>query len=452
MHSLTARLLLAASAVLIAFLGLTGLALDQAFRDSALNAVRDRLQAQVYMLLGAAEVDDEQNLTLPRALPEVRLLIPDSGLFALVQDNRGRTVWRSESMLGVRLQTLPDAPRPGDNVFEQHATQDQRGLLLFGFSISWELDPDNYRGYTFWVAESERYLADQVASFRRSLWFWLLGAALLLLAVQVLVLRWTLHPLRKVAHEVREIEAGHREMLSGDYPSELQALTASLNSLVREGRNRLERSRHALADLAHSLKTPLAVLNSASREPLPDGELRETVHQQLERMNQTVDYQLHRAAASGRIALTATVDVGDSLRKVRESLLKVYADKRLRFEVAVDPDARFQGDRGDLLEILGNLADNACKWASQQVGVAVRTAGARLIIEITDDGPGIPEDQRERILDRGQRADPDTPGHGIGLAVVRDLVEDVYQGRLWIAASDAGGARVTVELPGRNSV
>lgn len=452
MHSLTARLLLAASAVLIAFLGLTGLALDQAFRDSALNAVRDRLQAQVYMLLGAAEVDDEQNLTLPRALPEVRLLIPDSGLFALVRDNRGGTVWRSESMLGVRLQDLPQAPRPGDSLFEQHATQDERGLLLFGFSISWELDPDNYRGYTFWVAENERYLADQVASFRRSLWFWLLGAALLLLAVQVLVLRWTLRPLRKVAHEVHEIETGRRECLSGDYPSELQALTASLNSLVREGRNRLERSRHALADLAHSLKTPLAVLNSASREPQPEIELRRTVRQQLERMNQTVDYQLHRAAASGRIALTATVDVGDNLRKVRESLLKVYADKQLRFDTDIDSTVRFSGDRGDLLEILGNLADNACKWARRQVGVTVRTASAQLIIDVTDDGPGIPEDQRERILARGQRADPDMPGHGIGLAVVRDLVEDVYQGRLRIAASDSGGTRVTIELPDRNGV
>ncbi len=446
MLSFTARLLLAASAVLIAFLGLTGLALDKAFRDSALNAVRDRLQAQVYMLLGAAEIDAEQNLSLPRALPEVRLLIPDSGLFAMVTDSQGHTLWRSDSMLGLRIQPLPEAPAPGNSRFEFHRTSEQLGLLLYGFSVTWELDEDSYRGYTFWVAESERYLQELVDSFRRSLWFWLLGAALVLLTVQVVVLRWTLQPLRQVAREVREIETGRRQLLSGRYPRELQTLTDNLNSLIREGHQRLERSRNALADLAHSLKTPLAVLNSSSRETVPAEELRRTVRQQLERMNQTVDYQLHRAAASGRSALTASVDVGALLHKVRDSLLKVYADKQIKFVIDCDSTVRFQGDEGDLLEILGNLTDNACKWARQQVVVSVRARGDHLQLRIDDDGSGIPEDQRDRILARGQRADRDTPGHGIGLAVVRDLVEEVYQGQLRIGDSDLGGARIEATL------
>lgn len=453
MRSFTARLLITASVVLVAFLGLTGLALDKAFRDSALSSVRDRLQTQVYMLLGAAEVDPKSGLHMPQALPEARLLTPDSGLYALIVNNDGKAIWRSRSMLGLRLRPLPPPPPAGGSVFIRHVSAKGRRLLLFGFTVSWELNPSTYRGYTFWVAENESNYYAQVNSFRRSLGLWLLGAALVLLAVQVLVLRWTLQPLRQVAREVREIETGRRAVLSGRYPSELQPLTTNLNNLVREGRARLERSRNALADLAHSLKTPLAVLNNITGKPVAAEELRTTVRSQIERMNQTVDYQLQRAAAAGRLTLSAAVAVATPARKLSDSLNKVYADKALQLELRVDPHARFYGEQGDLLEILGNLADNACKWAHQRVRLTAHndggTAATRLVIEVEDDGPGIPEDQRQRILARGQRADPNTPGHGIGLAVVRDLVEDVYQGRLAIARSDElGGTRVRVELGG----
>lgn len=448
--ALTTRLLIAASVVLIAFLGLTGLALDRAFRDSALSAVRDRLQAHVYMLLGAASVDPEQGLIMPLALPEARLLVPDSGLYALISDHEGDILWRSESLLGLRLLPLPAPPGDGATRFESHRTRDNQELLLNGFTVIWETSPDQYRRYTFWVAESARYFAREVESFRLSLWLWLLGAAGMLLIVQVLVVRWTLRPLRQVAREIRDIETGHRELLSGQYPQELQPLTHNLNQLVREGRAQLERYRNALGDLAHSLKTPLAVLRSVTEKPVPTEELRSLLQTQLERMNQTVDYQLQRAAASGRATLRAPLHVAVTARKVRDSLLKVYADKPLDFTLKAEPALRFQGDEGDLLEILGNLADNACKWADQQLSLSLwgDASGATLVILIEDDGPGIPVDQRQRLLGRGQRGDPQTPGHGIGLAVVRNLVEEVYHGRLLIDDSALGGARIRAELRG----
>ena len=448
MLSITARLLIGASIVIIAFFGLTGLALDKAFQDSAYNAVRERLQAQVYMLLGAANMDEQHQLKLPKALPEVRFLVPDSGLYALVQNKDGKTVWRSDSMLGRTLPALPPAPARGNSFFGRVTTATQEDLLSFGFSIAWEIRPNDYRSYTFWVAETENTLQAQVTSFRRSLWFWLLAAGLMLALAQVLILRWSLRPLRLVAREVTEIEAGQRSELTGQYPRELQPLTANLNALVRQSHHHLQRYRNALADLAHSLKTPLAVLSSTVAKNPAASEWHSTVSSQVERMNKTVEYQLQRAAASGRIALSAPLPVADFAARIRDSLAKVYADKRLRFQLDIAPELVFRGDEGDLLEVLGNLTDNACKWARSQVRIrAVQQADHSLLLQVEDDGPGIPADQRERILDRGGRADPTTPGHGIGLAVVHDIVHDVYQGQLAIDASELGGACICIVIP-----
>jgi two-component system sensor histidine kinase PhoQ len=177
------------------------------------------------------------------------------------------------------------------------------------------------------------------------------------------------------------------------------------------------------------------------------------VRAQIQRMNESVEYHLQRAAASGRIALRAPVSVAPAARKIADSLAKVYRDKHLDLQVDVAPDARFYGDEGDLLEVLGNLADNACKWAERRVAIrasrdALGGAGERLLLTVDDDGPGVPAALRSTIADRGARADPSTPGHGIGLAVVRDIVEEVYQGELTIGRATLGGASIEVAIPG----
>jgi two-component system sensor histidine kinase PhoQ len=452
MLSLHARLLVTASIVLVAFFGLTGLTLDRAFRDSALTAVKDRLQTQVYMLLGVADLDPGDGLLLPDILPEVKFSTPGSGLYARVTDQEGNVVWRSRSTLGMVLPLLPEKGNFGQARFQEVENADTLPFFALALSISWEVTPDTYRGYTFEVVESQQDYTEQVSSFRRSLWGWLLGAALVLLMVQGLTLRWGLDPLRKVAREVRAIESGQERQLSGNYPQELRSLTTNLNVLIRNSQAHLERYRNALADLAHSLKTPLAVLRGIVESNLIPPDLRASLREQMERMNRTVDYQLQRAAVAGRIALKAPVPVESVAGKVMGALAKVYAQRCLQFHRQIDQRLLFYGEEGDLFEILGNLTDNACKWARSQVVVRAfpLTASAKqtgLVIEVEDDGPGIPEAQKQVILQRGKRADPNIAGQGIGLAVVRDIVEEVYRGTLEIAQGSQGGTCIRVSLP-----
>jgi two-component system sensor histidine kinase PhoQ len=450
MRSLRGRLLIAASVVLAAFLSLTGLSLDRAFRESALAAVQDRLQAQVYMLLGAVNVDAFNRLTLPQALPEARFSTPDSGLYADLMDSQGNLVWHSPSLLGLALPFFPAVRNPGDTQFAPLKSSDGTPLFVLAFTVSWEIAHNQYQLYTFRVAETRRDFDDQVWSFRRGLWGWLLVSTAVLLAAQGLILRWSLKPLRRVATEIKDIETGRRDELSSGYPEELQPLTVNLNALLRQGHAHLERYRNALGDLAHSLKTPLAVLRGALENDADPAELRRTLGEQVERMNRTVDYQLQRAAASGRIALSAPLPVAPIARKILDSLAKVYAERAPRLRAEIAATTVFYGDEGDLLEILGNLADNACKWCRRQVVVRAWPAdhGGRteLVVEVEDDGPGIPADQAPLLLHRGQRADPTVAGHGIGLAVVRNLVEEVYYGRLEVGRGSLGGARLRARL------
>ncbi len=441
--SLGLRQIAAASLVLVAFLGLTGLSLDRAFREIALDNVRDRLQAQVYMLIGAAELSEDNRLAMPTQLPEARYAMPNSGLYAVAVNRYGGLVWRSDSTIGLRLQ-FPPLENPGINAFHTLELDGQGQFYAVGLTTDWEMG-DELRRYSFWVAEDSSRYVEQVDSFRQALWSGLLLTALLLLLVQLAVLRWSLRPLRQLAEEIARIESGQQKAVSTGLPRELRPLALRLNQLVTQNHTRLERHRHALGDLAHSLKTPLAVLNST--QDLGDDALRQTLRQQVARMDQAVEYQLQRASAAGRIALAAPIDTTRNVRQLVNTLAKVHRDKGLHIAVDVSPGLAFYGDQGDLLEIIGNLLENACKWAKQRIRVQARGDGRhRWELVIEDDGPGIPEDQRERLLERGARADPSTPGHGIGLAIVREIVQELYQGELVIGDSDLGGAHITVRL------
>ena len=446
MLSLNARLLVAASVVLVGFLGLTGLTVDKAFRESAWTATRDQLRAQIYALLSAADVDTSEQLRMPETLPEVRFSIPGSGLQAQVMDADGQILWRSPSALGTSVD-FPTTQAPGAMQFEEAASMDGAAFFTMVFAVTWETGPDRERRFVFQVAESQQGYEGNVSGFRRSLWGWLVVATVVLLAVQSTILRWSLAPLRRVTHEVHEIEAGKRTTLATDYPRELRHLTDNLNALIKSSRVHLERYRNALGDLAHSLKTPLAILRGA----VDSGEARDvllrTVGEQVDRMDQTVGYQLQRAAASGRTALTAPIAVRPVVRKIMSSLNRVYRDKNVELVEEIEPDSVFAGDSGDLMEIVGNLADNAWKWTQSRVEIRAGRTSAGLVIEVLDDGPGIPPEDVKTILTRGVRADSGMEGHGIGLSVVRELVAEVYRGTLHIDNGPLGGAHVRVTLP-----
>lgn len=449
--SLNTRLLLASSVVLAAFLGITGLVLDGAFRASADTALRDRLQVYVYALLAASDLDARGTLRLPAELPDPRFSLIGSGLYAEVVDNAGNPVWRSKSLLG---QTIPFTliPEVGQRGFTLLEVDRDLPLMSLAFTVGWETGKNVDRRYTYRVAENLVSFNAEVSRFRQNLWGWLAGAAFLLLLVQGFVLRWSLAPLRRLANDLNAIDAGLAKRLRNDYPRELRQLTDNLNGLLASAENHLKRYRDSLGNLAHSLKTPLAVLRGAVDSESTDVALRSIAREQLTCMTQLIEYQLQRAAVSGHIPLATPVEIKPIVEKIVAALDKVYADKGTQVAIEIETPVSFHGDSGDLTEMLGNLLDNAYKWSHQHVQVTAQlrppTGPGQPILEITvaDDGPGIPEDSRARVLLRGARADDNTPGHGLGLAMVQDMVT-LYHGSMSLQASPTGGLSVRLQFP-----
>ena len=447
MLSINSRLLVSAVVVLAAFLGLTGLALDKAFRGSALQAVRERLQVQIYLLLGTAETDAGGRLDLPDVLPEARFSSPASGLFAELVTAEGQLVWQSSSTLSRDI-PYPAVVSAGESVFTEVALADGESLFAMSFGVIWVDDASLEGHYVVRVSESTEGFRQQVKRFRRSLWIWLSAAAVVLLVLQAMILRWGLAPLRRVVMELGQVERGNKERLSEDYPREIRGLSTNLNAFIRYGQSQLERHRNALDDLAHSLKTPLAVLRSTNEAHRGGPGLQQTFSEQVTRMQQVIDYQLQRAAASGRSPLVTPVSVHTATEKLIAAFEKVYLAKDLHYSVSVESGTMFYGDEGDLTEILGNLIDNASKWAEQQVRVSATQIdpGAGLCLIIEDDGPGVPESEADALLRRGARSVSPQAGQGIGLAVVREIVEDLYNGRVTLTKSPLGGVRVELRF------
>ncbi|HSH28285.1 MAG TPA: ATP-binding protein [Thiohalobacter sp.] len=446
MNSLKARLILAGLLVLIAFLGLTGLALDQAFQASVREGARAKLQAQVYGLLGVLELDQTGRVQMPERYPDQRLQQPGSGSYAQVIVAGEGPVWASRSLLG-RTLTYRHAPLGSGQVRFQRIRTPEGGMFELRFGVVWEYAAGSTRELVLRVLESDTAYRGQLWQFRRSLVLWLGVAGALLLVMQVLVLQWGLRPLRRIPADLRRIHAGEAGALGGHYPHELRPLTENLNEFIQAERTRGQRYRDAMADLAHSLKTPLAVIRGAVDQPR-GAELNQVIGEQTARMQEIVDYQLQRAALAGGVGLRKRVNLYATLQRVTDSLAKVYADKQLGFELQVDPAQELAVEAGDLMELLGNLLDNACKWTAARVRVRVETGTAGLRLSVEDDGPGIGAADRARILQRGVRADESIPGHGIGLAMVRDIAQ-AYGGRLEIDTSpELGGARLVLVLPG----
>ncbi|WP_456372918.1 ATP-binding protein [Thiolapillus sp.] len=440
MNSIHFRLLAAATLVLAGFLFATGMALEQGFRASLENELKDKLQSVVYGLLAAANVDENGSMLMPDDLAEPRFSSPDSGLYALVREEDKRLLWRSPSSLG---HVLPQEVflSPGDTAFER-----RQNLFVFSQGIGWEDNNGVTRRYNYVVAEDVSSFETQLQTFRRSLWSWLGGMALVLLLAQGWILRWGLRPLRTVEKDLEDIRKGLHSRLEGAYPVELEGLVSSLNSLMEHSRAVQERYRTSLDDLAHSLKTPMAYLKSVVQDQtISCARLRSIADEQLQRLDHIVQHQLRRAAVSARSALVAPVPVADPIRRLLRTLEKIYAEKKIRVNHQLSAEAVFPGDEADLMELLGNLLDNAFKYAHGEIAVRTETGdGLWLIIE--DDGPGIDPESWPRLLQRGQRADESSSGQGIGLTVSQEIVS-LYGGSLEAGKSPAGGLKLTVFFP-----
>ena len=448
--SLASRSTLATSLALVAFLGLTGLALDRAYYEGALSGLHDRLQSYVYAYLAGTEVGRGGKVLLPDTLPHSDFLRPGSGLYAIVDGDKGFH-WESPSAIGRELPVQLHLD-PGQSVFQGPVTTNVGNVYVYSLGVVYETPQQVAVRLTFNVAQTESQFQRQLAVYRRTLFAWLLGLGLVLVLLQLLLLRWSLAPVRRVSTDLARIERGERERLTGRYPAELSGLTRSLNAFIESEREHLTRYRNTLADLAHSLKTPLAVLRSRIDVGEADPELRRDLTEQVRRMDEIVAYQLSRAATSGHQTFATPVLVGPHAEDLVQSLEKVHTARNVLCEFDIDASASFYGERGDLLELLGNLLENAFKWARHRVLLSVRTLpggaqqrpGMEIIVE--DDGPGIAEDQIERVLQRGVRGDERVQGHGIGLAIVQDIVR-AYRAELEVDRSkELGGARFCVRF------
>ena len=433
--------------VLTCCLGVVALLLDESYRQAVLRGAEDQLRAVANGLLGAA-VERGDRLVFAE-LGEQRLSQPDSGLYAYVDAAGAGVIWQSPTVLvaatGIADEPPIARPAPGEWRFDAVQTAGDPRRFVYAYTVVWEALND--MELTFWVLADQRPYLRQLSAFRQDIVVWLGVAAAVFVAIQFAALRWGLAPVRRMADRIRGLESGKRRNIGDDYPRELSGLAGNLNRFIAHERANRDRYRRAMDDLAHSLKTPLAVLKNAVRH---DGEHAEpgacVLSEQIERMESTVGHQLSRAAAVPAALPLVRVSVMGTAERIVRAVERAYADKQVTTEL-VTSALSVRVDERDLMEMLGNLIENAFKYTRSRVRLSVRVAGPSVDVWVEDDGDGIAPAQRTAVLERGTRVDTKSPGQGIGLAVVVEIAA-AYEGGLAIDTSDLGGARLRLRLPG----
>jgi two-component system sensor histidine kinase PhoQ len=450
-QSLGRTLVLSVSVPLALFFALTVIVLDVLFQNMEARSLQDLLEQDVVSIVSALEQHPDGEVDVRILDPESRLLTPGSGHYAQVQDRDGRVLWRSPSLAGVPIDMGKPVP-VGRRAFMDHINADTTTVRVYCRGLSWESTPGHSHELTFSVAESTAPWRAQLLAYRSTLVGWFTLMALVLLAVLWWRMRLTLQPVRRLEAEISAVESGLRDELGAGYPRELAGTAHNLNTLLHAERKRIARYRDSLGSLAHELKTPLAVIRQSLQQ---GGDVATSINHQIDRMSSIVDRQLARAGGSAGIAVgQVPVLVAPVAQELRAALLKVHATRDIDFGVEVESGACFAGDAGDLMELLGNLLDNACKWCRGRVTLRASISEPegqrpRLRLQVHDDGPGVAPADRERILQRGVRASDSAAGHGIGLALVSDTVA-LYGGEVSVADSaELGGACFRVALPGK---
>lgn len=433
-------------ALLIALL-LIALAVDRGFRAAAETAQQERLESVVFLILSTLEMNPEGTPSVADSLAEPRLTQPGSGLYAGAVTSEGQ--WRTSSLVGVV--DPPQQALIGRNT-ERFAEPDKgQSWYRYAVGLGWEQPDGEIIDLTIWAAEDPARLRRTLTGFRGDLYRWMLLATGLVIAAQLVILLLLLRPLRQVSQEVSDIESGKKAALDGRYPRELQPLTANLNALLATERDNASHYRQALADLAHALKTPLAVLRA--RLESDQDKLRPELEDALTDMDLMIRRQLERAARSTRRTLNQPVAVVPIVQRLADSLTRLYATEQVEFIVDGPADLTLRIDERDLMELCGNVMDNAAKYGAGQVVVTVSagqsgTRDSGVIVVIEDNGAGIAPDHFEQVLMRGVRGDEQREGQGLGLAIARQLIE-AYGGTLELVDSSTGGSALQITFPPR---
>jgi two-component system sensor histidine kinase PhoQ len=442
--SLRFRLLTLATLVLLIALGLVGMALNAANYRSTVSSLEARMDSYIYLVLAAADVDAEDRLVMDTDLGDPRLSRPGSGIYAHIHG--GGVHWNSPSALGLKLPEFPDV-LTGRRQFSEPTVELPYFSMRYGFGF--QGDDGRLIPFTVTLLMDAAEVTQQTSAFRLGLWRALGTAGVILVLAQLLMFMLGFRPLRRVATDVARIESGQADSLQGRYPAELEPLARNVNRLLETEKNNQERIRNALDSLAHSLKTPLAIIQAGLE--LPSDQARDQMRNAAEDMRHLIATRLERAGASARRTLAEPVPLEPQLKRVLDSLNKVYSHKMIETSCTINPDLQFYGEKRDVLELMGNLLDNAYKYGDKRIAVSAGAIGAAqsrpgLWIRVEDDGPGIDASQKERLLQRGVRGDERVEGHGLGLAIVTELVS-AYGGEVLIGGSDLGGASITVKLP-----
>ncbi len=452
-NSLAFRLTVSAAAIAVVLLLIAALVLNGLFQQALQRNFDQRLQAVLDGLQANIELKPDGAPVITGTLADDRFKVADSGWYWQVTPTKpGVAGLVSESQLKTKLAPSAEnlATRNKDGVasfnmrdFEgkQLRVVEQR-LKLFGSGDD----------YSFLVAGNFDELQAEVTAFRRALYLSLGLLGLGLLAATLFQVLYGLRPMKEMQKKLNDIRGGKIEMLDGDFPSEMQPVADEMNLLIQSNFEIIDRARMQVGNLAHALKTPISVLTNEAR----DGKdpLAAKVREQVDVMRDQVNLYLDRARRAARAqTIGAATDVDPVLQSLARTLQRINRDKGV--EVVVEPGTalKFRGERQDLEEMVGNLMDNACKWAKSRVIVRARLetqAGEDgrpwMVIEVDDDGPGLKPEQRATAMKRGQRLDESKPGSGLGLNIVAETAA-MHGGKAELGNAELGGLRARLRLP-----
>lgn len=446
--SLRLRLLAGTLAWILATIAIAGWGLSGLFGQHLKRQFEAELATHLEQLVAMLAFDTDSQPTLTGELSDPRLRRPYSGLYWQV-DRTGdagpqATVLRSRSLWDAVLD-VPSDPQPDGGLHGHRVTGPAgRPLRMIERVIHPAEHPD--QGWRLVVAADEALLTEPLGRFNQQLLLALavLAAGLSTAAVMQVVVG--LKPLARLQSALARVREGEASSIAGRFPSEIQPLVGDFNDVLARNAEVVARARTQAGNLGHAVKTPLTVLaNAAAGEPGPFAAL---VREQVAMARTQVDHHLARARAAAAVATPGMrTPVGPVIAGLARVMNRVYAERGLQLELApCPPEVVFHGETQDLQEMIGNLLDNACKWAGSRVEVRATREAAELRITVDDDGPGLPAPVRDAVLDRGVRADEQTPGTGLGLAIVRDLAL-LYGGDIGLASSPAGGLRASLRLP-----
>lgn len=421
----------------------TGILLTDLYSRALDTTLTETLDFHVESLAGALlEAGDPQSPDI--ALADPRFERPRSGWYWIIREEDGALVNLSTSVVGIDLPGVGSAADAFGRSTE--VTNDPFGTQLRMVQRTVTLDQQSYR---ITVAGNLTEILQLVSDFRGQTFIVLGAVGLMLAAMSAFVARIALRPIGQLSRAVEAVREGESAEVSGSYPTEIAPLAEEVNELLRSNTQIIERARNQVGNLAHGLKTPIAVLRNEAHAR--KGALADVVSTETEKMSNMVSTYLERARLAARTSVVGKkADATMIMLRLTRVMRKIHPEVTIAFQ---RPDASlpwFRGDEADLEEMAGNLLDNACKWSKGQVGVRLSSErtekGRDLLIRIDDNGPGLSEADAQKVLRRGVRLDEKTPGTGLGLDIVKELV-DVYGGSLELKRSQLGGLLVELRLP-----